>query len=448
MYIYSRTWGKYPEVFHVKNSRSSNTGETYFTQNEYYQESIYPEGTQVSRYPSGTQVSRYPSGPSTSEGYEANSFYARIAQGNPYEVGESSRAASAYPYPYPTDQDQQAKAKAVPQNMAMDDFCNYVDEESKQIKYDYSNYSAYPYPTGQDQQAKATENNNSYNRFFVVDSINENGTNRSLYTPSPYTVDSSQLLRAPKLGNLDTPSTMTPLFGSKEQLSPKPSQSSIAYTNDTNHASIGCNESSYECTEPVNVNFKRERDNIEPRSGQFKKERSIAETKIRERIRDQFQDPRWGQSAFVDVVSQPTFKNEDAILYDNPKEGKAKLVAKINNFTDKVETLTVKYRDQAKCKFYWKIWEQGTGNYSTYEEFQLNFDPHTKIWREIAKVTKSDISSKVKSIMHTNPFGYKGKAIEVQDIRRLPPSSAEARINDIHSRRNRAIPYRSEKKNK
>lgn len=401
IYIYSRTWGKYPEVFQIKSSRSSNIGE--FTQNDSYSNNLYPEGTQVSRYPSM---------PSTYEGYEVNSFYARIAQGNPYDslpvsserstanYGESSRAARA-------------------QNMPMAEFRDYVEEESKQIMYDYSNRE---YPA---------ENNNSDNRFFIVDSINQDGRDRSLITPSPYTIDPSQLLRAPQLSNLDTPSTMTPLFGSEEQLSLKPSQSSIAYTNDTNHASVGFNESPLECSEPVNVNLKRVRGKIEPRrGGQFTKERSIAQARIRERIREQFQD----------AVSQPTFKNKDVILYDNPIEGKARLVAKINNFSDKVEALTIKYHDIAKRKFYWKIWERGTGNYSTYEEFKMNFDPQTKIWREIAKTTKSDISSKVRSLMQTNPFGTRGQSIEVRNIRRLSPSSTEAGINNLHSTRNRARP--------
>lgn len=397
IYLYSITWGKYPNLLYINNSRNSRvTNSSYFNDNNYNQnnESYSPSETlrSESHYPNNYEsdvsaAQAIQNG--TPKNHNANSFYSRIAEDNPY-INEE----------YLTNISRSALSNL----------------NSIQIINDHGNKGSAPqsssYSTHEDR------NNDLNARYFYVDTINVNGFDRNLHTPN--TIDPS-VIHTPRISHLSTPSTRTPLFNSREAL-PRSSYDSSIFTNDTNHASVGyvrSNNPSPE-PEPLNITLKRERGRLNNR--------------IRERIHEEF----------YNVAAQPNFRNEEVTLYNNNLEGKAQLGVKLNNYTDKIHGLYIRYHDITKRKFFWNIWEKGKGNYSSYEEFKSNFNPKTNIWKEITATTKSDISGKVRSLLNTNTFGYRGRAVEVQDIRRLPNSSTQSRLNQMNSNRHksRGLPHR------
>jgi hypothetical protein len=179
------------------------------------------------------------------------------------------------------------------------------------------------------QDYNQSTNNNLDARYFVIDSINDNGGDRNLITPSlPDSINTSRLTRAPVMSNLTTPSTGTPLFPSRELL-PQQSQDSLAFTNDTNHASVGINPSPSPEPEPMNV--------------YLRKERARVINNVRQRLMHE---------QFYEVATQPQFRNQEVTMYNNNLEGKAKLGVRLHNYTDKIHSLYIKYHDTAKRKFF------------------------------------------------------------------------------------------------
>jgi len=96
-------------------------------------------------------------------------------------------------------------------------------------------------PEGNNNHSYSQEQINQYRanqsdpRFFVIDSIDSDGVDVNLNRSTPDYLAAPVALRPT---NLSTPSTMTPLFSSVRN-----SVDSAAFTNDTDHATIGPNRS-------------------------------------------------------------------------------------------------------------------------------------------------------------------------------------------------------------
>lgn len=76
-----------------------------------------------------------------------------------------------------------------------------------------------------------------------------------------------------------------------------------------------------------------------------------------------------------------------------------------NSLGSKVKSIYIKYHDIGKRKLYWTIWEGNKDNYSNYQDFKQCWDPNTKIWKQIRKELKSDISEEVRNLIkNRDPF--------------------------------------------
>ena len=345
IWIYSRTWGKKVPMLHMNDPRTSyDDSSVYIGDDQHHYSSV--RGS-----------------------YHANSYYGRIAQQNPYQVAYSSVNRVPHPSHYPSEIYD-------PNNNTQSYTEEYVDHNTS-------------------QQYNNTNNQEDSTWFFRIDSINENGMDRNFYTPINQP-------GAPEMSNLTTPNTMTPLFGSSEQInkcSNQNSQASMAFTNDTGHATIGTNLSD------SHVNWPARRYNVS---------RAIQSSMV---------EAQW-------------LKEEVRVPSPNIK-GKVSLGIRFVDTKSNIESLYVKYHDMAKRKFYWNIWEKHHGSHNSYEEFKKNFDPKMNIWKEIAKTTKSDLSKDIQSMLDSNPFGT--KHITPRDIRKVNYSTAQARLNEINARRNKSV---------
>lgn len=347
IWLYSRTWGKRVPMLHMNDPRTSaDDSSVYLGDDQHHYSSI--RGS-----------------------HNVNSYYGRIAQQNPYQVAYSSVNRIPHPSHYPS--------------------------ESYDPNYDTQNYTEEYVDHNTSQQYNNTNSQEDSTWFFRIDSINENGMDRNFYTPINQP-------GAPEMSNLTTPNTMTPLFGSSEQInqcSNQSSQASMAFTNDTGHGTIGTNLSD------SHINWPARRYNV--------------------------------SRAFQNSGIEAQLLKEEIRVPSSKVEGKVSLGIKYLDNRSNVQSLYVKYHDIAKRKFFWKIWEKGRGNYDSYEEFKKNFDPKMNIWKEIAKATKSDLSRDVQNLLDTNPFGTKHRTVTTRDINKVSYTTAQARLNEINARRNKSI---------
>jgi len=257
----------------------------------------------------------------------------------------------------------------------------------------------------------------------------------------------------PNMSNFSTPETMTPLFQSTESLSnpnnpinnpslyPRPLMlpGNVAYypanvfyyptnynssmvvstqrnsattsygteasyfTNGTNHATVGYNESiDHNPTYNTSWNANNVDWNVH-----------------RNRINVGIQENLVGYSS------------KEVVIESNKIKGKLKLGF---GMFDDIETVYVKYHDLAKRKFYWKIWEKNRGNYETYSDFKANFDPKTNIWKDIWKATKSDLSKEIRGIIgRDHPF--ESNRVRHRNIRQIGVTSTQNDLNNINSTR-------------
>nr|YP_010526680.1 hypothetical protein OOD12_mgp19 [Pleurocordyceps sinensis]UXR11748.1 hypothetical protein [Pleurocordyceps sinensis] len=129
--------------------------------------------------------------------------------------------------------------------------------------------------------------------------------------------------------------------------------------------------------------------------------------------------------------------SETSIYSSNIKE---KLhLGKFFNKSNNIGSLYNKYHDIAKRKFFWNVLEKERKNYDSYEEFKANFDPKTKIWKEIAKITKKDLSKEIDDLLKTDPFETKQSKISPKNIRRLSDTLSQTELNEIGIIRNKTM---------
>lgn len=347
VWVYSRTWGKNVHILHMNDSRNSNS-------------SIYI----------GNERDHY----SSVGSHSIDSYYNRVAQQNPYQVEYSSANRIPHPSHYPSEQYNYESAGYNDEYVDHNVF-QYYNTTYSRTQPDYSHQEEYS------------------SRFFRIDTIEQDGIDRSFYTPVNQP-------NAPIMSNNTTPHTMTPLFGSTEQLSQnsnRVSEASVVYTNDTAHGTLGPNRSE------AHINWAARRYYV--------------------------------NRAIENSLAEAQFLNQEIRVPSPQIKGKVSLGIKFLDEKSNIQSLYVKYHDLAKRKFFWNIWEKGRDNYDSYEEFKKNFDPKTNIWKEIAKTTKSDLSKEVRSLLNTDPFGTKRPTITTRDIRKVTYTKTQDRLNRLNSAR-------------
>ena len=89
-----------------------------------------------------------------------------------------------------------------------------------------------------------------------------------------------------------------------------------------------------------------------------------------------------------------------------PKKGLlGKLKLGFGYIGSKFNNVYIKYHDINKRKIYWNIWEKNRGNYGSYEYFKREWDPETKIWKEIYSKIKKDLRTEIKELLNNKtPF--------------------------------------------
>lgn len=362
LWVYSNFWGKNSYISHMNDPRNSRIN------------------------------SNNSNGSQSSSRHHADSFYERVAQQNPYTRYPSYNRIP-HPSHYPATVDPSDLERYEVDRSTLRSYSEYSDTpmtnyESEQDNTYQTGNTTYPISEGY-------QNRDSGPRYFIVASIDENGITRYVNTPANSNLE---IPHTPRGSNLTTPSTMTPLFTSREQLplnsEQELSQTSLAYTNNTNHGTIGPTRS----VSDINWDARRYR---------------VAR-------------------AFQDVAQPPKFKEID--ISANTTRGKVSLGIEYYYSKKNIHSLYIKYHDLTKRKFFWNIWEKGRDNYETYEEFKANFDPQMNIWREIAKTTKTDLSKEIQELLNSNPFG-KRSAISTKDIKEIYKSKTQSRLNNLNSSR-------------
>ncbi len=351
IWVYSRTLGKNVHIFHMNNPRNSSSS-IYIGSDQHHYSSV--------------------------RSYNVNtSYYNNIAQQNPYQAEYSSVNRIPHPSHYP------------PQEYDSNYNQEYVDHNVSQYSNNYYN-------------TQQSFNEEDSSRFFYIDTIEQDGIDRSFITP----VNQPD---APRMSNNTTPRTMTPLFGSTEQVhqysvnqtadqhSYRNSEASVAYTNDTTHATLGPNRSE------AHINWPARRYQI--------------------------------SRAIGNGLEEGQFFNEELRVPSSQIQGKLKVGIRFQDEKSNIQSLYVKYRDLAKRKFFWNIWEKNHGEYNSYEEFKENFDPKMNIWKEIAKTTRGDSSKDIHDFLEKNPFQVKRSKISPRDIRRVNYLNAQERLNEMNAKR-------------
>lgn len=264
--------------------------------------------------------------------------------------------------------------------------------------YDQSQYYISPPGTSPNIGTNTQNNRASPERFFTVESIFENGQVRNLRS-------------TPDL-------TQHPAFLNDVAYCPQRSNISLQ-TNDTNH------------NERLS---KRSRD-------------PIRRQQINKTLIDKYNK--------ANGIETRTFQKKARMFEDLAntkfKTAKVKIPAKLlageelslrfkrSSDSGDIKGIFVKFRDVAKRKFYWNIWEKGRHNYETYDQFKTNFDPNMNIFREIAKTIKTDVSKEIRDVLNTNPLrSDKHKALYGRDIKRIHNPTEFNQMNDLNAKLNKA----------
>lgn len=218
----------------------------------------------------------------------------------------------------------------------------------------------------------------------------------SLYStpcPSPRDVTRSALYanapNAPKMGNLSTPSTMTPLFDS-----PRHSTSSNQYVRQDNDQYQSSNRSS------LQDQGRSPRENIEENhtySWQFNAE---------VRARTQWLIQALNNRVFTHSKG---FSSEEVII-SGCGNNKVKLCFnfindKYHRGVSKLDSIYVKYNELGRRKYYWYVWERKKGNFSSYNEFKKFWDNDYAVWRDMNNKFGWDIKTYVDELVRLRkPF--------------------------------------------
>jgi len=124
------------------------------------------------------------------------------------------------------------------------------------------------------------------------------------------------------------------------------------------------------------------------------------------------------------------------------KLGFKTLGSKFSNGVHKVESVYISYESKGKRKILWKLFEENSGKYESYEDFKKSWDNKASLWKEIKKHTKNDMKALIEDIMgisNNNPTIGNNVTREVEGIihNRRPFTSTLPR--DIEIRHTRGI---------
>lgn len=432
IYIYSHTFGKYPHIYNVKDKHSSKIGSKskdrgsiylqnggdysrYFNNNYYPQQPEQPPKEYKSRQLDSTSTNQE-SGPS---GYRVSSVYSQYTEYN--------RRASYYPpntrvsqlpgnirYSInPTDTQYTVNPTGVqyginpgntqynvnPVDIEYSNGRTYTNQDN--IPKNNSYYKPISNDPFIDQHPIFRSNDNVYQgneeantsspRFFVIDSIEDDGKNVEYVRK---TVDDTGDVRKTILS---TPATDEFINNYQYTRNSQHRPSQLSYN--TNRATVG-----------------RE---LTP---ELDRELTLGRARVIDQLKSKLTE------GFYETA-QPSTQKEITIFQDST--GTTTVGAQYSTYKNKstITNLYIKYHDITKRKFLWNIWEKNRGNYGTYEEFKKNFNPKMSIWKEITSVVKTDLSNDIRNLLNTGGLSPRKHALDASQIRRIPNSSANHAMN-------------------
>ena len=204
------------------------------------------------------------------------------------------------------------------------------------------------------------------------------------------------LVKTPVLSRLTTPSTMSPLF---------PSRESSVYTSQYKG---GVNIPKIVIYDSVNNgNSVNSGDSVQSVVNTIPRVSDIPSYPSNESYN---LDWEHRQQCIVTDIQYKLHEMEVSSKNNKKFLGKLKLGfkyldTKFSNVESKLDSIYVKYHDVSKRKFVWTVWEKGRGNYESYQDFKLSWDPNKKVWSEIKSAVKSDLRSEIEKLIHKHdPF--------------------------------------------
>jgi len=203
------------------------------------------------------------------------------------------------------------------------------------------------------------------------------------------------LVKAPVISGLTTPSTMSPLFPSRES-----SVYTSQYIGVVNIPKIVVYNSVNNENSVNSVDSVQSVVNTIPRISDIPSYPSNESYNL---------DWEHRQQCIVTDVQYKLHEMEVSSK-NNKFLGKLKLGfkyldTKFSHVESNLDSIYVKYNDISKRKFIWTVWEKGRGNYESYQDFKLSWDPNKKVWSEIKSAVKSDLRSEIEKLIHKHdPF--------------------------------------------
>lgn len=253
------------------------------------------------------------------------------------------------------------------------------------------------------------QNNFSQDRFFTVDSLNINGTERalnsnvSLINPNPSRVDNSQYY-------LPTSHHTNNVYEHNR----RPTVDNVNQISKSNN-----NQSS------------RLRSNSMPLNERHQKEMRNYEEMRNRRIQTRTREDRG--RAFDQIVQPLQHKEIDVPVH--LKEGKVILGKKY--YHGNIKEIYVKFHDFAKRELYWNLWVKERDTHISYHDFKKNFDPNMPVLKDIFRSIKTDVSKEIHQLLNSSPVGTRHNALGARDIK-VTNNNVYTKLNEIGANRNRA----------
>lgn len=250
---------------------------------------------------------------------------------------------------------------------------------------------------------------------------------RPIFSQPNYAVNYRPIMpETPRLENLSTPSTMTPLFSPSNYFTARglninttpsttrPAESSFSNNIERNRST----EEAYNYRPVTPIQYTRSLSNwgaetIVPNTPDLISSKQAIEspTTSHPALRNQrlsnvqnvqTQDSLENNPMRVPEIQQdmPVYTTKSFHIEKKGMIGKLKLKfhmleSKISSRMDKIEMVCLKYENIGKRKVMWKFFEKDTGRYNSYEDFKRNWDPSRDLWNEIKAFTKTDLKNEI-----------------------------------------------------
>lgn len=281
---------------------------------------------------------------------------------------------------------------------------NISEENSSNSNSTNGNYETLP-PTVYKAQYNV-ESGQSSN-----ESLRHNGES-SRHNGKPLVYNDFQLY-GEEASNYNTPSTMTPMFPSREASIYKNEDTRV----NTQDNIIPGDRTSLKFDDPTISHplFTNNR-NLNVNSVNWEDRRL--------QVKNGFKD---GIAGYSDKVVVDETRIEKTGLRGKVKLGIKSLGNAFGQNRDSDKTsIYLKFHDKAKRKFMWVIWEGSRGDYESYRDFKKSFDPNTKIFSKIWTTIKSDLSSEIEDLIKAkNVFKIDSSSSMYKNIKLDPSKRAE-----------------------